>query len=56
MLLNIRLTKELGRAGEISFVANNFPNMSKWHVGRYTRTKSQLYPDMYFGAEIKLHL
>ena len=56
VLLNFRFTKELGRVGEVSFIANNFPNMSKWHTGRYSRSKSQLYPSMYFGAELKLTL
>ena len=56
VLLNFRLTKELGRFGEISFMANNFPNMSRWHTGRYSQSRTQLYPDMYFGAELKLTL
>lgn len=53
VLLNFRLTKELGRIAELSFMANNFPNMSRWHINKNTKGKSQLYPDMYFGAELK---
>lgn len=56
VLLNFRLTKELGRWGEVSFIANNFPNMSRWHTNRHSRAQRQLYPDMYFGAELKLSL
>ena len=56
VLLNFRLTKELGRFGEVSFIANNFPNMSRWHTNRHSRAQRQLYPDMYFGAELKISL
>jgi hypothetical protein len=53
-MLNFRFTKELGRVGELSFIANNFLNTSKWHTNKYSLAKSQLYPDIYFGAELKL--
>lgn len=53
VLLNFRFTKELGKIAEISFMANNFPNLRKWHIDRNTKAKSQLYPSMYFGAELK---
>ena len=56
VLLNFRFTKELGNVGEISFIANNFPNTSKWHTNKWSLSKTQLYPDMYFGAELKLKL
>ena len=55
-LLNFRFTKEIGNVGEISFIANNFANISKWHTNKYSMFKSQLYPDLYFGAELKLKL
>ena len=54
VMLNFRFTKELGKVGELSFIANNFPNMSKWHTNKYSLAMSQLYPDSYFGAELKL--
>jgi outer membrane cobalamin receptor len=53
-LLNFRLTKELGSIAELSFLANNFLNIKKYHIDRNTNAKVQLYPDMYFGAELKL--
>lgn len=45
-LLNIRLTKEIGRA-QLSFTANNVTNTSRYHTDRNTNYKSQLYPNMY---------
>ena len=53
VLLNFRFTKEFGKIAELSFTANNFANLSKWHVNKNTRAKRQLYSDMYFGAELK---
>lgn len=53
-LFNFRLTKELGKIAEVSFMANNFLGLKKYHVDRNTRAKRQLYPDEYFGAELKL--
>lgn len=55
-LLNIRLTKEIGRRAQLSFTANNVTNTSRYHVDRNTNYKSQLYPNMYFGAELKINL
>ncbi len=53
VMLNFRFTKELGKICELSFTANNFLNTSRWHVNRNTLAKSQIYPDNYFGAEVK---
>jgi len=53
-MLNFRLTKEFGRTAELSFLANNFLNMKKYHIDENTQGKSQIYPDMYCGAELKL--
>jgi len=39
---------------ELSFMANNFLNMRKYHINPNTGGKSKLHPDSYFGAEIKL--
>lgn len=55
-MLCFRFTKELGKVGELSFIANNFTATKKWHVNKYTQTKSQLYPSLYFGAEMKVKL
>ena len=55
-LLNFRFTKEIGRIAELSFTANNFTNTRKWHTNKHTLAKRQLYPDMYFGAEITIKL
>lgn len=55
-LLNIRLTKEIGTRAQISFTANNVTNTSRYHVDRNSQSKTQLYPNMYFGAEIKINL
>ena len=53
VLLNFRFTKEFGKIAELSFTANNFANASKWHINKHTLGKRQLYPDMYFGTELK---
>ena len=55
-LLNFRFTKEIGSIAELSFTANNFTNTHKWHTNKHTLAKRQLYPEMYFGAELKLKL
>ncbi len=53
-LFNFRLTKELGKIAEVSFMANNFLNLKKYHTNKNTLSKQSLYPDMYFGAELKM--
>lgn len=55
-MLSFRLTKELGKTGEISFIANNLTNTKRYHTNKNSLSKTQLYPDMYFGAELKLKL
>ncbi len=55
-MLNFRFTKELGQIAELSFMANNFLNIRKYHVNRHTESKSRMHPDSYFGAELKLKL
>ncbi len=55
-LLNIRLTKEIGSRTQLSFTANNVTNTSRYHTNKNTNSKSQLYPNMYFGAELKINL
>ena len=53
-MLSMRLTKELGRTAELSFIANNLTNAHKYR--RYSNSNAQyaVYPPMYFGAEVKL--
>ena len=48
------LNNILGKIAEISFMANNFLGMKKYHVNKNTRAKQSLYPDTYFGAELKM--
>lgn len=55
-LLNFRFTKEIGDVAELSFTANNFTNTRRWHTNKHTLAKRQLYPDLYFGAELKIKL
>lgn len=53
-MLCLRVTKELGKTGEISFLANNLTNTRKYRRETWSRSLYQLYPSMYFGAEVKL--
>lgn len=53
-MLSFRFTKELGKTAEVSFIANNFTNTRRYHTNKYSLSRSQLYPEMYFGAELKL--
>jgi len=55
-MLSFRLTKELGKTGEVSFIANNLTNTKRYHTNEHSMARTQLYPDMYFGAELKLKL
>ena len=55
-MLSFRFTKEIGRVAELSVIANNFTNTKKWHTNPHSLAKTQLYPDMYFGAELNLKL
>lgn len=54
VMFNFRLTKELGKVAEVSFIANNLFNMKKTRVNKYSYARYQVYPDAYFGAELKL--
>lgn len=56
VMLNFRLTKEVKGFGEISVIANNFLNKTYYHTNEYSGSRSQLMPDMYIGAEIKIKL
>ena len=56
VMFNFRLTKEIGRVAELSFTANNFTRPSRWHYYDTRTGYKQIYPDMYFGAELKLRI
>ena len=53
-MLSMRLTKEIGKTAELSFIANNLTNTHKYR--RYDNSNSlyEVYPSMYFGGEVKL--
>ncbi len=53
-MLNLRLTKEIGRTAEISFTANNLTNTRRYRKNENNNTIYQVFPSMYFGAEFKL--
>lgn len=55
-MLSFRFTKEIGKTAEISLIGNNVTNTRKWHTNKYSLAKTQLYPGMYFGIELKLKL
>ena len=56
VMVNFRLTKEIGKVLEVSFTANNFTNSSRWHKYATKAGYRQIYPDMYFGAELKINI
>lgn len=53
-MLSMRLTKEIGKTAELSFIANNLTNTRKYHRYKNSNSQYQAYPPMYFGGEIKL--
>ncbi len=56
VMLNFRLTKEIGSWLDLSFTANNFTSSSKYHRN-YTSTQySQIYSNLYFGAELRIKI
>lgn len=55
-MLNFRITKEIGKVAEISFTANNCTNSSRYHVNKWSLSKTQLFPNFYFGAEVKIKI
>lgn len=54
-MLNFRLTKEIGKVADLSFIANNVTNTKKYHI-KQSLAMQQIYPPMYFGAEVKINL
>ncbi|MBQ8711641.1 MAG: TonB-dependent receptor [Prevotella sp.] len=53
-MLSMRFTKELGKTAEVSFIANNLTNANKYRRYKHSNEQYQVYPPMYFGAEVKL--
>ena len=53
-MLSFRLTKEIGRTAELSFIANNLTNTRKYRRYSNSGLQYQPYPAMYFGGEVKL--
>jgi hypothetical protein len=54
VLLNLRLTKEIGKIATISFFANNFLALPGNQRNKSTNAIQEMNPSMYFGAEVKL--
>lgn len=54
VMLSMRLTKEIGKTAELSFIANNLTNTRKYRRYANSNTQYQVYPPMYFGGEVKL--
>ena len=54
VILNFRLTKEIGKMFEFSFMANNFLKIKKIAKRETSTGYSTLTIPMYFGAEVKL--
>lgn len=55
-ILNIRLTKEIGRWATVSFYANNFLNIDQLVTEKISGTAFARNLPLYFGAEVKLTL
>lgn len=53
-MLSMRLTKEIGKTAELSFIANNLTNSRKYRRFSTSNLQYQSYPPMYFGGEVKL--
>lgn len=53
-MLNLQLTKEIGRFASLSFYANNLTNARPKQRARSTGTTSRLNSDIFFGVELGL--
>lgn len=56
VMFNFRLTEEIGKILDLSFTANNFTGTSRWHYYKTRTGYKQVFPDMYFGAELTLKI
>jgi len=55
-MLNVRLSKEIGRWATVSFYANNFLNLRGRVQNSVTHYPSDRNTPLYFGAEVKITL
>ncbi len=55
-MLNLRLSKEIGRWATVSFYANNFLNLRGRVRNTVTHYPSDRNTPLYFGAEVKISL
>ena len=55
-MLNLRLTKEIGRTATVSFYANNFLNLRGRVRNSVTHYPNDRNTPLYFGAEVKISL
>ena len=55
-MLNLRLSKEIGRWGTVSFYANNFLNLRGRVRNTVTHYPSDRNTPLYFGAEVKISI
>lgn len=53
-LLNLRLTKKIGRHFSVAFCANNLTRSNPKRYSRSTQQYSLLNPDLYYGAEVNI--
>ena len=53
-MLNLRMTKEIGRFASLSFYANNFTNAKPWRYYNSSGSDFRVNSDISFGAEISL--
>ncbi|WP_455674588.1 TonB-dependent receptor plug domain-containing protein [Phocaeicola sp.] len=53
-LLNLRVTKEIGRRVSVAFCANNLTQSNPKRYSRSTRQYSILNPNLYYGAEVSI--
>ncbi|MCD7709781.1 MAG: TonB-dependent receptor [Porphyromonadaceae bacterium] len=56
VMLNFRLTKEIGSWLDFSFMANNFTASSRYHTNYTSTGYTQLFSDLYFGAELRIKI
>lgn len=54
-LLNLRVTKQIGRYVSVAFCANNFTGSNPRRVTNSSGQYSVMNPDLYYGAELNIH-
>lgn len=53
-LLNLRVTKKMGKHVSVAFCANNLTRANPKRYSRSTRQYSLMNPDLYYGAEVNI--